>query len=361
MSEVVIGLGFGDEGKGLVTDWRSSQIEKPVVKRYSGGHQAGHCVRTLTEKHIFSNFGSGTMRGAPTIWNAKTVDPVGFMNEYKLIKKWNPIIQIDPLCPVTTPWDKIANRDADDITGHGSVGVGFGSTIGREEANVHLYFHDLFYPWVLKNKVMQIRKFYGNIDTDYSIIKEFYSACADMIKIVSTDEIECSNAIYESSQGILLDMDYGIFPHVTRSKLGTQEIKDELDDDTEFYLVTRGYQTRHGNGPCNTLYYNAEAKDETNSSEGFQGAFKERVLDLDVLKYAITIDPMIRESKNRNLVITCLDQMPTYEVSCLEHGLVTFNTEEEYLNFIIDFLPEMKYIYISHGGTAKDITLYKRS
>lgn len=361
MRNVVIGAGFGDEGKGLVVDWLASKDNTQLVKRYCGGHQVGHCVRTETEKHIFSNFGSGTMRGIPTLWNAKTVDPVGFMNEYELIKKWNPVIQINPLCPVTTPWDKIDNRSADNSTKHGSVGVGFGSTIQREEANVHLYFHDLFYPWVLSNKIAPISKYYDKqIKLPQSTLERFLLACDRMTRIVQTviddpDSKIIDNVIYESAQGLLLDMDYGIFPHVTRSRLGTQEIRAELECmvPPHFYLVTRAYQTRHGNGPCGEFNFEPVNADETNSSEGFQGEFKTRVLDLDMLHYAMTIDPMIRESKNKSLVVTCLDHVVDHRVIWQGVGH-SFPTERRFLEFIINKL-HVTRLFTSHGPTAKDV------
>ena len=73
---VVLGIGFGDEGKGITTDYLCHHILRqeglaPMVVRFSGGHQAGHTVYVKESsesiiKHIFSSFGSGTLRGCPT-------------------------------------------------------------------------------------------------------------------------------------------------------------------------------------------------------------------------------------------------------------------------------------------------------
>lgn len=362
MKKVVIGLGFGDEGKGLVTDWLASKNDCHSVIRYSGGHQAGHCVRLKSgEKHIFSNFGSGTLRGLPTFWRAKTVDPVGFCKEYELLKDHNPMIQIDPLCPVTTPWDKQRNQNEEEMYSHGSVGVGFGTTIKREEDNYHLYFKDLFYPWILEEKLYLIQTFYyGLVDISSSEITDFYASCIKITEIVKTDLFPIdhhkkNNFIYESSQGMMLDMDYGIFPHVTRSRVSTREIDITWDD--EFYLVTRGYQTRHGNGPSCAFEYIPNNEDEMNVYSQWQGEFKTRILDIDILEYAITIDPKINKSEHKNLVITCLDQMETY--SFIQKGIkYDFATEKEFVNAILKQLPEMQNVYLSHGPTAEDITKY---
>lgn len=360
---VVIGLGFGDEGKGLVTDWLCRQKESPVVVRYSGGHQVGHCVRTETEKHVFSNFGSGTLAGAPTIWNAKTIDPVGFCNEYEDIKEFNPKIIINPKCPVTTPWDKMANIFNNSKTNHSTIGVGFGTTIEREEKHYHLYFGDLFYPEIFKHKLDMITQYYT---TNYNVIKyvelkEFLDACEKIITLVETHTISGKNYIYESSQGLMLDMEYGFFPYVTRSRLGTQELNVTFN--TEYYLVTRGYQTRHGNGPCEKSEYTPNNIDETNHNNDFQGEFKTRVLDLDTLLYAIKIDDNIRESRKKNLVITCLDQMETYPY-IYKGEVYEARTEEYFLKCIWHIIQkESNFLnmYTSHGPTAKDITLYEES
>ena len=66
---VIIGLGFGDEGKGLITDYFCSKLKNPLVIRFSGGHQVGHTVIYNDIRHMFSNFGSGTLRNIPTYWS----------------------------------------------------------------------------------------------------------------------------------------------------------------------------------------------------------------------------------------------------------------------------------------------------
>src|SRR5690606_12238557 len=108
VGKAVIGIGFGDEGKGITTDFLCSRSRNPIVVRFSGGHQAGHTVVLNGVRHVFSNFGSGTLRGAPTYW-AKycTVNPIGIINELdSLIKKGiTPKLYIDEKCPITTPYD----------------------------------------------------------------------------------------------------------------------------------------------------------------------------------------------------------------------------------------------------------------
>ncbi len=87
----VIGLGFGDEGKGMFTDILCSRLYQPIVVRFSGGQQAGHTVyKDRKVSHVFSNFGSGSFRKVPTFWSRFcTMDPVGILNELSILKTKN--------------------------------------------------------------------------------------------------------------------------------------------------------------------------------------------------------------------------------------------------------------------------------
>ena len=67
---IVIGLGFGDEGKGITTSYLCKKLEgTKIVVRFNGGHQAGHTVVFNGKRHIFSSWGSGTLQGIPTYWS----------------------------------------------------------------------------------------------------------------------------------------------------------------------------------------------------------------------------------------------------------------------------------------------------
>ncbi|OGL46988.1 MAG: hypothetical protein A2161_13715 [Candidatus Schekmanbacteria bacterium RBG_13_48_7] len=331
------------------------------VIRYSGGHQVGHCVRIKNDKHIFSNFGAGTLRGLPTIWNAKTCDPVGFIREYKDIVDYAPRIWVNPMCPVTTPFDKVANV-IDELTkkeSHGSIGVGFGATIQREADNYHLYFCDLRYYEILRSKLDKIEEYYAEkkIFVNHEDIVQFLHDWEEMFRFASINKPGWVHEIWESSQGLMLDMDYGIFPNVTRSRVGTQEIT-YLPEFDEIYLVTRAYQTRHGNGYCSKHVFKPSAKDETNLNNEFQGEFKTRLLDIDLINYAMNIDEGIRNHLNKNLVITCLDHMNKYAIT-IGGQIVDFKTENEFIEFIIKNIPPIEKVFLSHGPTAEDITLFK--
>jgi len=108
---VIIGLGFGDEGKGLVTDYLCHKHPNSLVIRFNGGHQAGHTVVASDgQKHTLSCFGAGTLRGVPTYWsNYCTFSLAYFLEEYEALKI-TPKLFLYKLCPITTHYDVLFNR-----------------------------------------------------------------------------------------------------------------------------------------------------------------------------------------------------------------------------------------------------------
>ena len=85
---IVVGSLFGDEGKGAHVNYLCSQVNKPLVIRFNGGHQVGHTVVIGDKRHPFSNFGSGTLQGAPTYWSEFcTVSPIGVKKEGQALSK----------------------------------------------------------------------------------------------------------------------------------------------------------------------------------------------------------------------------------------------------------------------------------
>jgi adenylosuccinate synthase len=365
MKKIVIGLGFGDEGKGFVVDWLTEKNPDFIVERYCGGHQAGHRVVRNNISHVFSNFGSGTLNDKVTYWNADTFDPLGFANEYAILRKKGikPKIIINPLCPITTPIEKIKNKQDERYTKHGSVGAGIYETLLREKENKHLYFKDLYNNWVLKNK---IKLFYGDLIHDSNW--EYFFESVEFIQkniLLNSNLYDYENKILESSQGLLLDMDYGFFPHCTPSKVGTQKIKN-LSNSDEFYLVTRAYHTRHGNGPFfdnKYLEYKVNNSNEQNKSNHlFQGKFKIAPLNLDLLKYAITIDKNIHRSINKNLVITCMEHhKDENNIPLILNETLFYFNKEDFINTVIYELGKETFIwniYISYNDEANMIKKY---
>jgi adenylosuccinate synthase len=366
MNAAIIGLGFGDEGKGLVTDYLCSKASNPLVIRYSGGQQAGHTVMKKDVRHIFTNFGSGTLSGAPTYWApTATIDPVGIMNEYKILmdKGIRPTLFIDSRCPVTTPFEKLHNQNTEKINQHGSCGVGVGQTWEREECMYSLLAGDLRFPSVMEMKIKMIANWYHlNYPLD-DYLSEFFLRVRELLSCIDITishgvPVNFSSRIYEGSQGLLLDQNIGFFPHVTRSNVGLKNIKKPVD---EIYLVTRAYQTRHGNGPMTNeeIPHNiSEDPNETNVENWSQGKFRRTLLDLDLLLYGLSREERdlwyVQKNCIRTLVITCLDHVKN-EWRFTHKGEVRFSASEA--NFIdkIAYILGSDNVLVSHSPYSENI------
>lgn len=358
MKQAVIDLGFGDSGKGITTSFLSQNKKsyETIVVRTNGGHQAGHTVQYNGFRHVFSQFGSGTLQGLPTyISKYCTIYPPSLLREYEYIKDYMPTLYIDPLTMITTPWDIDYNRRVEEDKKHGSVGMGFGQTIQRNEDNYRLYFQDLFNEKVLMAKLHNIVYVYYkdyNTPIEKTEIIVFMEQCKQLInssfcKFGRWEAFKNKpNVIFESAQGILLDMDFGFFPNVTRSNTTSKNIIELAPDLDEIYYCTRTYQTRHGNGfmtnedlPRPIL--DMSNGEETNKSHKYQGEFRIAELDVELLKYSLMCDRNFRPANTKsNLVITCYDQHPIYVKGLLDE-----------LQKVVVF----DKVFISNSPEAKDI------
>lgn len=236
---------------------------------------------------------------------------------------------------------------------NGTVGVGFGKTIERNENFYNLYFQDLFYPSILEEKLNSIYYNYykcgKNID-----FQEFIEDCKKLIetkgiKMFQYKDLQhlFKNQIFEGSQGILLDQHHGFFPNVTRSNTTSKNIIELAPDLDEIYYVTRTYQTRHGNGYMSSHLDKPNLinhENETNVTDPFQGTFRYCNLDIELLRYAIQCDSNYSGNLiKKNLIITCNDQYSLTEKKLREiENIIYFNN-----------------IYLSNGPSLSDITQIK--
>lgn len=312
VGKIVCGLGFGDEGKGLTTSFLCARTHHPLVVRFNGGHQAGHTVVYEGKRHVFSGVGSGALQGVPTYWSSYcTFYPCSFLREYKMLN--NPIVYVNPMCPVTTPFDIDYNRNTEKINKHGSVGMGVGATIQRQENYYKLFVQDLFYESILIAKLRAIAAYYKAVDVDEQIeyFLDSVRQVLSIIRIADDNIMKDYTPIFEGAQGILLDMDFGFFPNVTRSNT-TSKNALQLYPAEEVYYVTRTYLTRHGNGflPNEKVLPLVNNENETNKSHPYQGEFRTADLNTELLNYALASDDNFSKRLNKNLVISCMDQYP---------------------------------------------------
>ena len=344
--KVVIGSSFGDEGKGLMTDYFCHQSalrgEKCLVVLHNGGAQRGHTVVTPDcKRHVFHHFGSGTFVEADTYLSKDFIlNPIVFRQEWEELKSLGiyPAVYAHPLCRITTPYDMIANQIIEGKRGgnrHGSCGLGIFETIKRYEERDMLPIwrfkaFDVGSPMMkdckdylyqrLKCKSIDISDDWKNIIDSDGLIDHFVDDLKFMVEHISLSRIyrmsDYNCMVFEGGQGLLLDRNNKeYYPHLTPSNTGVEnplKIISGLNSalDIEVCYVTRTYLTRHGagrlDGECDKSEINPDMQDLTNILNPHQGTLRYAKLDEDSLKERILKDfsPMRKYGAKISLAVT---------------------------------------------------------
>jgi adenylosuccinate synthase len=322
----VVGLGFGDEGKGTTIDYLARKYKASLVVRFNGGPQAQHnVVLPDGQHHTFSQYGSGTFAGARThLARFMLVDPRSLENEHFALRRLTtiPTLTIERECPLITPWHKAANKHREWALGksaHGSCGMGIGETrqlwlLHPDEVPLAA---DLVGPRAdLVRKLRFVFDRYKNTtpydqsSTPENVADRWRSlAQSGMFTIVDRDFLPKTwpnerVVIFEGSQGALLDQDWGFQPHTTWSNTTFDHAHELLADvatATSCHCiaphvrvgVVRAYQTRHGAGPLPTEDKSTtERFDEPHNNYaggGFAGPFRAGCFDWTLFRYALNV------------------------------------------------------------------------
>lgn len=326
--KIVLGYTFGDEGKGVTVQWLCKKAieegKRPLVIRFSGGPQAAHTVNNGGIEHICSSFGSGVLLGVPTYLNPNVyVDPISLVKEWEVLNSMGiePNICISWLCRVITSYDILANQKNAKVLSDGTCGKGMYSTFDRYENSeevqpqFHINYQDDNGPEYILSQASQ----YHNLEREDNYDTMYNSAIEKLRSYITRQHVPSENfenydvLIFEGSQGLLLDMDHGFYPHVTPSRTGLNGIEAKYLHNAEVYLITRTYTTRHGNGyePKHKLDWDLSDKHETNVYNEFQGDFKVGALEVDLLNRASERHNLdnykAKFNLKYNLVITHMD------------------------------------------------------
>jgi adenylosuccinate synthase len=374
MIDVVIGAAYGDEGKGHTVSQLVS--EDSVVVRFNGGSQAGHTVVRDGVRRVFSHFGAGTMEGATTFLSRFFVcNPIMFLNEYEGLARFHPKVMVSPNCMVTTPYDVAINIMLEQSRGdkrHGSVGVGFGETIERNErgvcfeaaddASVVRRIANEWFPARCKELGLTEEVNPGlwamatSPQTEYRFMDDF-KTFRDMTTFTFDSALmeTSKHLVFEGAQGLLLDQHEGVFPHVTRSNTGLANVVSLLgpghSSEVNVYYVTRGYTTRHGSGPLPWELPEAPygVNDATNVKNQYQGHLRFSYLNMDSVQKAIMTDSCknFRPWMKFQGVMTCMDQLAD-SVTFIQEGKMR-ECSKNWLPLTLSFLPS---VYMTGGVDA---------
>jgi adenylosuccinate synthase len=337
----VLGLGFGDCGKGHFIDALTRLWQAHTVVRFNGGAQAGHNVVTSASAnspvrhHTFSQFGAGTLvPGVRTLLvDPMIIHPSALLVEAEFLSKIGVVdalsrLTIDAQCRITTPFHQAAGRLREILRGaaaHGTCGVGVGETVRHalEFPGQELRYADLTTPQTLLGKLQAIRE---------ALLVEFLPLCpSGSASAVSAefrtlqDEKLASKwmtsaralarhnppalfetirnlleregcVLFEGAQGVLLDEWRGFHPHTSWSSINTK-VADAviarfgLKSPIEHYGVMRTYLTRHGAGslPTYDQVLDGILPEPHNSGDGWQGIFRRGHPDGLLLRYAFEV------------------------------------------------------------------------
>lgn len=356
--KVVIGANFGDEGKGLMTDYFCAEAkESCIVVLSNGGAQRGHTVVTPDGvRHVFHHFGSGTLVGAVTYLSEKYIlNPMTFRREYEELEAmgFSPKVYSHWNCRWSTPYEMIVNQIMEDSRGdqrHGSCGMGIWETILR---------YDNYYPrcnntlrsfnevseqgkinWFKNIRDTYIKKRLEKANPDvlqkwtdiiysdgliYNFIDDISFMCEHVTWTFSNILQSFDTVVFENGQGLLLDQDrteYGnnTTPSNTGIKNPHEIIRKYLPDaDVEVCYVTRTYLTRHGAGrfdeECDKHEINPSMEDKTNVPNPYQGCIRYGMLDVDTLLKRIQDDvSSVDNNYNISLAITHINEHENKEL-----------------------------------------------
>lgn len=333
---LVVGLGFGDEGKGSITDYLVRREKIGLVVRFNGGPQAAHhVVSPEGVRHCCAQFGAGVLvPGVRTLLAQEMlVEPLALLREAaalecKGVEGALGRLHIDERAVVVTPFHRALNRMRELVRGgdrHGTCGLGVGEARLDAESGAlpTLRLGDLREAQRARRLLLQIQQV--KIDHGEQLL-DLHPESAEMRQLLNSlrerylvDDLLAAygafhraglticdpeevrrllraepRLVFEGAQGALLDRNRGFWPHVTPSRTGFEDALAILAEaDLSFPVrklgVTRTYATRHGRGPfvSEDPRLKARLPETDNGDDGWQGRFRCGSLDAVMLRYAV--------------------------------------------------------------------------
>lgn len=404
--DIIIGANYGDEGKGLATDYFAEKAARKgkqvLVVCSNGGAQRGHTVDLGDgRRHVFHHFGSGSYAGADTFLDYHFIcNPMVFRKEYEelVADGLNPTVYIHADCFFSTPYDMIINQIVEELRGkkkHGSCGMGIWETLQRVEKYPDEYtrvgdFQKLskdiqtdFLRGLRDTYVKEKLESYGIssvspewkkvLESDVLIenfLDDFQFMMAHCIKVWRYNKLpKYDTIVFEMGQGLMLDERFagegnvhttpsitGVF--IPRTIIDDAFTKEYMPKEVEVVYVTRTYLTRHGAGKlpgqCNKRAINLSMLDRTNVPNPHQGT----------LRYAKFSSQSFDDYLNR-----CSDDFYFKHYFNVEFDddysmsfAITHTNECELCVDISDIVAYDEYtdnVYLSDGETCESVTVGK--
>ena len=381
--DLLLGLQWGDEGKGKIVDVLTSKYK--IIARFQGGPNAGHTLVFNNKKHVLHTIPSGIFHENKIniIGNGVVIDPVILKNELKNLElegiNYNKSLLISRKAHLILPTHRLIDAASEKSKGKNKIGStlkGIGPTYMDKTGRNGFRVGDLENEnWnekysELKSKHQKLINFY-NVDLDYNfdeLEKEFFKALEILksLKFIDSEEFihqeqdKGSPILAEGAQGSLLDIDFGTYPYVTSSNTTAAGACTGLgvspNSIKEVFGIFKAYTTRVGSGPFPTELFDSDGERMSKIGNEF-GATTGRPrrcgwLDLVALKYSCKINGVTKLMMMKSDVLSGFNSIKV----C---------TSYEYRGSNINYLPydisdsSLKPIYEEFKGWGEDITKIK--
>ncbi len=376
--DVLLGLQWGDEGKGKVVDVLTPKYD--VIARFQGGPNAGHTLEFDNIKHVLHTIPSGIFHTDKEniVGNGVVIDPIIFIKEIKTLEKMgvdiNAHLAVSRKAHLILPTHRLLDAASEQAKGKQKIGStlkGIGPTYmdktGRNGLRTGDIETDNFKEKYtqLRNKHLQILKQYDfEFELD-EMEKEWLNAIEEFKKFRLIDSEHFINQarksnkkiLAEGAQGTLLDIDFGSYPFVTSSNTITAGACTGLgvapNQIGEVFGIFKSYCTRVGGGPFPTELEDEVGERIRKAGNEF-GATTGRPrrcgwIDLPALKYAIMINGVTQ------LIMTKADVLSGFDS-------IKICTAYKYKGAVIDYLPfdacdeSIQAIYKEVPGWSEDLT-----
>ncbi|MDR4505726.1 MAG: adenylosuccinate synthase [Candidatus Scalindua sp.] len=283
----VIGLQWGDEGKGKIIDVLAKEYD--IIARYQGGGNAGHTLVIHNEKFIFHLIPSGILHSGKkcVIGNGVVIDPGLLLHEIEELTKRDTgeigNLFISDRAHVVFPYHKkldllIEKQKGDLMIGTTGRGIGpcYTDKIARTGIRITELYHKEYFKEKLKKTIAEKNKLFVNVynaePTSWEEVYKEYSGYAERLRPFVCDTLELmadaarknEKILFEGAQGTLLDVDFGTYPFATSSNAGVSGVLSGLGVPPQrihkVFGVMKAYSTRVGSGPFPTEIEGAEGE-----------------------------------------------------------------------------------------------------
>ncbi len=370
--DVLLGLQWGDEGKGKIVDVLTRQYD--IIARFQGGPNAGHTLKFEGKKHVLHTIPSGVFheKVCNVVGNGVVIDPVIFKDELdKLIAQEPDVLsrlKISRKAHLILPSHRLLDAASEAAKGKKKIGStlkGIGPTYmdktgrnGIRVGDIQLdNFQELYNNLVTKHK--QLLNGYPNFTYDLTELEPKWFEAIEYLRTLDIIDSEPyvhqaikdgRTILAEGAQGTLLDIDFGTYPFVTSSNTtcagactGLGVAPNRIKN---VYGIFKAYCTRVGSGPFPTELFDKTG--ETIQAQGHEfGATTGRPrrcgwLDLPALKYAININGVTELMMMKADVLSDIGNLKVctayrYKGKVIEH--LPYKLEEDLIEPIFTEVP----------------------